>query len=171
MRDVTAEDVEGVRRAVGRWAWAHRIPTTWHDDLISAGLEGAVGAAFRWDPEGGQSWDGWRDRRAVGAAIDWLRLHGRYGRLRRRHPQTFDRFPAGSAPAWPGRNGDVASNVASKDWVRWALGLLDGYHRQIVERTVIGGETLAAVGADLGIHESTVSLHRKRALEALSDVA
>jgi RNA polymerase sigma-70 factor, ECF subfamily len=66
---------------------------------------------------------------------------------------------------------DVADVVAGDDRVASLLGLLTARQRELVERTVIGGERPVDVARDIGLHKGTVAYARHRALAKLRKAA
>lgn len=165
---VTQEDLKLVDIIAARLVPKGDNPAE-RDDVLSDGAAALPEAVAQWDTRpdlrakyGRGTIVGRVVRRRI---IDGIRhrhgVHGDRTRLEKRALRMDD----ADADVTPGQVERGYSQVIAEQM----LSGLPSREREIVQRTVLDGETEAAVGASLGISESRVSLIRARALQRLND--
>ncbi len=139
------------------------------EDLISAGSEGLVDAARKFDPSKGVAFSAYAEIRIRGAMIDELRSRDHLSRSQRRHAHDFDGPPlsldepeAAEVVDWRADTEGDTSTRQEMGRMRAATRLLPPRLQQLLTLYYVDDLTLREIGAVLSVTESRAcQLHRE----------
>lgn len=172
-----------VRRCVARYVREHPgvLVANAYEDMLSDAGWGAAKAAVTWRPDGGMALHTFLWQRATFEIRRGIRDRGPITRVEWANGVRAEDLPAHrqsphSVEVLLDLAGDVVRDpvgtagleeVENSDLLRRLLAPLPEREREIVLRTVVGGECQREVGASLGLSQMHVSRLRQRALDRM----
>jgi RNA polymerase sigma factor for flagellar operon FliA len=165
------------------WQISQRLPRSAEvDELIGEGQLGLLRAARDYDPNKGAQFSTYAYWRVRGAMLDWVRRQDWFSSADLHAGLLASGPPVGAATVEPGtvsRSADVEDQEAAdpaqavsdnelRDIVRGLVGSLTGRSRQILEATLLNGQTLEQAGRAAGVHKGTAQRAQVRAFDELA---
>lgn len=174
----------GEREAAQRWAERLCLRRGLHwlvDDARAVGLAALWDAARRFDPDGGQPWEGWLRRIVTSAVIDLFRREGKHGfkgKVRKGEPwpepaESTDWLEGGAAH--PMAEDDGPARLESREEAAALLARLEGFRdipaktRDVILLTVLDDWDTARTAERLGLSKGVVYAYRCNGLRRLRE--
>lgn len=166
-------------------ATARRLPTIDRDDAIGEAMLALIGSARRWRPKKGAPFKSFAQRRIVGAVLDLQRKNDPAGRDLRDKIEAGEKieqavpYHVWGDPAELERQRRISVAVRPRQEASAEVALLlarivrllSPRQQAVAIRHALNDETLAEIGADLGVTESRVCQIWKEAQRVLFDSA
>ena len=175
--DRLAERVASCQAMVRSIAWqlSQRLPRSVEvDELIGEGQLGLLRAARDYDPAKGAQFSTYAYWRIRGAMLDWCRQQDWAGDARAIDGEEPEADPAtvrSSADVADAGVADPAQAVSENELravVRDLVGSLTGRSRQILQATLLDGQTLEQAGRAAGVHKGTAQRAQVKAFDELA---
>ena len=167
------------------WQVSQRLPRSVEvDELIGEGQLGLLRAARDYDPSKGAQFSTYAYWRIRGAMLDWIRQQDWFapadyhaGLLAGAPP--IESVAGAAEPSTVRQSGDVEDEEAAdpaesvsdnelRTIVRGLVGGLSGRSKQILEATLLNGQTLEQAGRVVGVHKGTAQRAQVRAFDELA---